>query len=202
MNFFKFSGGWIGKHDSVLSQTFHSPSVSWQETPAKVSGSTNLPFTKKKPIKLEILTFSPTRKKLSKFLGGWIGKHDSVLSQTFHSPSVSWQETPVKVSGSTYFAFRKKKPTKLEILTFSPTRKKLSKFLGCWIGNQESVFPQTFHVPSVSEDETFMKDFGSTNLPFTKNKPIKPEILTLWPTRKKFLNFLRCWIGNQESVFP
>ena len=32
--------------------------MSGQEIPLKVSGSTNLPFRKKKPIKLEISTFS------------------------------------------------------------------------------------------------------------------------------------------------
>ena len=35
--------------------------MSGQEIPLKVSGSTNLPFRKKKPIKLEISTFSLQR---------------------------------------------------------------------------------------------------------------------------------------------
>ena len=126
--FSKFLGGWIGNPDSVWPQTFHNPLVSGQETPEKVSGSNNLPFRKKKPINLKILTFLPTRKKFSKFLGGWIGNHNSVLPQTFYSPSVSGQETPDKVSGSTNLPFRKKKPIKLKILTFSPTRKKFSSF--------------------------------------------------------------------------
>ena len=46
----------------VLCQLSHSPSVSGQETLVKVSGSTNLLFRKKRPIKLKILTFLPTQK--------------------------------------------------------------------------------------------------------------------------------------------
>ena len=135
----------------VLCQTSHSPSVSGQETLVKVSGSTNLRFTKKKPIKLEILTFLPAQKKFSNLLGVWTWNHDSVLSQVFHSPLVSGQETPAKLSSSNNLPFRKEKPRKSEILTFSPAQKKFTNFLGGWIGNQDSVLPQVFHSPSVSQ---------------------------------------------------
>ena len=201
-NFCKFLVDWIRNRHSVLPQTFHSPSVPRQGTPVKVSGSTNSPFTKKEPIKLKILTFLPARKKISKFLGGWIGNHDSVLPQTLHSPSVPGQGTPVKVSGSTNLPFAKKEPTKLNILTVLLAWKKISKILGGWIGNHDSVLPQTLHSPSVPGQGTPVKVSGSTNLPFAKKEPTKLNILTVLPARKKISKFLGGWIGNHDSVLP
>ena len=186
----KFLRDWIRKHDSLLPQTFYSLSVAGQETPLKVSGSTNLPFTKKEPMKLEILSFSPTRKRICKFLEGWIGNHESVLPQTFHSPSLPGQETPVKVSVSTNLPFTEKEPIKLEILSFLPTIKKICKFLEGSIGNDDSVLPQTFYSLSVAGQETLVKLSSSNNLLFTKKKPIKLEILAfLPPPVRKFPRF-------------
>ena len=158
-----------------------------QDAPVKFLGSTNLPCRKNKPIKFQISTFYPNRKKFPNFLGCLIANHDWVLPQTFHSPSVSGQETPVKFWGSTNLPFGKNKPIKFEILTFSPARNKLTKFLGGWIGNHDAVLPQTFHKPLVLLEKTPVKDFGWSNLLFTQNKSTKFEILTLWPARKKFL---------------
>ena len=157
-------------------QTFHGPSVSEDENYVKVFGSTNLLFTKNKLINPEILTLRPTQKKFTNFFWDWIGSHDSVLPQTFDSPSVSGYETPFKVSGWTNFSFRKTKVITFQISTFLPILNKFSLPWGAWIGNQDSVLPQTFHSPAVSGQETPVKVWGSRSLPFRKTKPITFKI--------------------------
>ena len=59
-------------------------------------------------------------------------------------------------------------------------------FLG-WIGNQESVSPQTFHGPSVPGQESPVSFFCSSNLSFSWNQLMKFKIFTVkfLPARKK-----------------
>ena len=67
----------------------------------------------------------------------------------------------------------------LKFWPFLPGWIKLAQFFLGWIGNQELVFPQTFHGTSVSEQETAISIYCSSNLCFSQNQPRKFEILTL-----------------------
>ena len=78
---------------------------------------------------------------------------------------------------------------KLKFWPFSPGSIKLAQFFLGWIGNQESVFPQTFDGPSVSQHETPATVFGWTNVPFRQNNPIKFEISTFWLAGTKLGEF-------------
>ena len=60
---------------------------------------------------------------------------------------------------------------KFGILIFSPAREENSCNFLCWMGNQGSDF-------TVSEQETAMSIFCSSNLSFSQNQPMKFEILT------------------------
>ena len=101
-----------------------------------------------------------------------------------------------------YIPCRKTAPIKSEISTLWLAATKFTEiFLGS-IGNLLSLFPKTFHGLSVSQDETPATVFGSTNLAFRKNHPIKFEILTLWLTGTKFTDFFLGWIGNLQSLSP
>ena len=70
-----------------------------------------------------------------------------------------------------------------------PSSIKLPQFFQGWIGNQESVFPQNFHGPSVSQHETPVTAFGWTNVPFRQKNPVKFEIFTSWLARMKLKEF-------------
>ena len=71
-----------------------------------------------------------------------------------------------------------------------------------WIGNQEAVFSQTFHAPSVSEHKTAMSISFSSNLFFSQNQPMKFEIWPFLPGSIKLAQFFLGWIGNRSQFFP
>ena len=96
-----------------------------------------------------------------------------------HGPSVSGQETAVSICCTSNLSFRQSQLMKFENLTFSPARRNFTQFFLGWIGNQELVFPQTFHGPSVSQVSSPTTVFGWTNVPFRQKKPIKFEFSTL-----------------------
>ena len=103
------------------------------------------------------------------FFGVWFGNHDSVFGQTFNCPSVSQNETPGKMFVSGNLLFRQNKPMKFEKLTLLACCKEIHQFVLGWFGNYDSVFARTFHGPSVSQNETLVKVFVSSNLPFRQN---------------------------------
>ena len=78
---------------------------------------------------------------------------------------------------------------RFEYSTLWPTGKKFTNFCGEEMGNHDLVCAQTLHGPSVSENESFVKVFRSTNLPFRKIKPRKFKFLNVAPARKKLTNF-------------
>ena len=85
----------------------------------------------------------------------------------------------------------------LKFWPFSPGSIKLAQYFLGWIGNQESVFAQTFHGPSVTQHETPATAFDWTNVPFTPKKPQKSEIS--WgelETRSQFYPKLSIWPFN------
>ena len=87
-------------------------------------------------------------------------------------------------------------------MIFLLTSTKLAQvFLGS-TRNQESVFPQTFHGPSVSQDKTPTIDFRWTIVPFRLSNLIKFEISTFWLAGTKSADFFLGWTGNQESTLP
>ena len=129
-------------------------------------------------MKFEILIHLSCFNETGTIFSGWIGNQESVFPQTFHGPSVSQGETCTTVFGWTNVPFTQNNPIKFEILTFWLTWTKLAQsFLG-WIGNQKSVFLQTFHGPSVSQYETCTTIFGWANVPYRQNEPMIFEILT------------------------
>ena len=145
---------------------------------------------------MKIRPFPPAAKKLTLcfffcFFFGCIGNHSSVFAQTFHGPSVSQNETTAKVFCSRNLSFRQNKPIKFENSSLVACWKEIHQFLGGWFGNHSSVFAQTFHGSSVSQNQTPMKFFGSSNLPFRQNKPVKVEILTLFT----------CWEKKVTNLF-
>ena len=79
----------------------------------------------------------------------------------------------------------------LKFWPFLPGWIKLAQFFLGWIGNQELIFPQTFHGTSVSEQETAISIYWSSNLCFSQNQPRKFEILTLL-----------AWFNQIGTAFP
>ena len=53
-----------------------------------------------------------------------------------------------------------------------PAGNKLTNFWGADLQKQDSVLAQTFHGPSVSENETPVKIFYPSNLPFQQKKAL------------------------------
>ena len=93
------------------------------------------------------------------FLLGWIGNHNSDFAETFHSPSLSGEETAVSILCSGNLSFRENEPMKFEILIFSPARRKFTQFFMlywkpgfrfCWN------FPQLFTVRTGSRFVNFL----------------------------------------------
>ena len=54
------------------------------------------------------------------------------------------------------------------------------------IGNQIHFLLKLIVVLQRQRTKSHVKDFGERNLCFTQSKPIKLEILILWPSRKRF----------------
>ena len=92
---------------------FACPSVSQNNTLLKSYASSNLPFTKNKPIKLQIWILFISPKHMDQFLGVWFGKKHSVLAQCLQGPSVSQNETPVKEFWLGHFTFQTKETNKI-----------------------------------------------------------------------------------------
>ena len=165
---------------------------------------------KRKQQNMKFVAFSATRNKLANFFfwrgggggggGGWFGRQHSVLTQTFQSPSVSLNKTPVKVFGWSHLPLRQKKATKYEIWTLFGTSKQIDQFLEGWFGKQHSVFAQTFQSSSVSLNKTPVKVFGWSHLPFRQKKATKYEIWTLFTCSKQTGQFWGAWFGKQHSV--
>ena len=72
-----------------------------------------LPFQTKNPIKFEIWTLLACSKEIDQFWGGWFGKLLSGFAQTFHDPSVSKNETLLKVFWLSQFTFQRKESNKI-----------------------------------------------------------------------------------------
>ena len=92
---------------------FACPSVSQNNTLLKSYASSNLPFTKNKPIKLQIWILFISPKHMDQFLGVWFGKKHSVFAQCLQGPSVSQNETPVKEFWLGHFTFETKETNKI-----------------------------------------------------------------------------------------
>ena len=155
---------------------YHKIKLLW-----RFSGSSN--FTQNKEIKHEIWAlFSPWKEIDQIFFfflgggGGWegglFGKQHSVLAQRLHGSSVSQNKTP-------------------EVWILNPLAhwKEIHQFFGGRNGKPRFSLCRNFAWPSVSEHESFVKVFRSTNLPFRKIKPRKFKFLNLAHARKKFTNF-------------
>ena len=54
------------------------------------------------------------------------------------------------------------------------------------IGNQIHFLLKLIVVLQRQRTKSHVKDFGERNLCFTQSKPIKFEIVILWPSRKRF----------------
>ena len=76
-------------------------------------GSLNLPSDKRKPIKFEICSLFGSWKQINQFLVGWFESLLAGLAQTFHDPSVSQNETPLKVFWLSQFTFQRKGSNKI-----------------------------------------------------------------------------------------
>ena len=149
---------------------------------------------KRKQQNMKFVAFSATRNKLANFFffflgGGWFGRQHSVLTQTFQSPSVSLNKTPVKVFGWSHLPFRQKKATKYEIWTLFSTSKQIDQFLEGWFGKQHSVFAQTFQSSSVSLNKTPVKVFGWSHLPFRQKKQSNMKFWSFPAAWNKLTNF-------------
>ena len=66
---------------------------------------------------------------------------------------------------------------------------------------QDSVFAQTFHGPSLSQNKTPVEVFGWRNLPFTQKRAIKYESWTAFAHWKQIEQAFLDWFGKQDSVF-
>ena len=88
------------------------------------------------------------------FWEDWIGNQEAVFSQTFHAPSVSEHKTAMPISFSSNLFFSQNQPMKFEILTLLARFNQIGTIFSGLNWKQESVFPQTFYCPSVSQHET------------------------------------------------
>ena len=72
----------------------------------------------------KIWNFGPLAcsKKFNHFWESWIGNHNSDFAETFHSPSLSRQETDVSIFLSINLSFRQNQLMKFKISTFSPAQ--------------------------------------------------------------------------------
>ena len=109
------------KHSTTLQ--CHQMKLRWRNF-----GSGNLPFTEKKAIKFDIWTIFACSKEIYQFLVSWSGNLLSGLVQTFHNPSVSQNETPVRSFASGNLPFIQKKPIKFEIWTLLACSKEIDLF--------------------------------------------------------------------------
>ena len=134
--------------------------------------SGNLLFRQKKETKSDIWILFALLEQIDKFLGCLFGKQHSVLAQRLHGSSVSQNKTP-------------------EVWILNPLAhwKEIHQFFGGRNGKPRFSLCPNFAWPSVSEHESFVKVFRSTNLPFRKIKPRKFKFLNVAHARKKFTNF-------------
>ena len=90
-----------------------------------------------------------------------------------------------------FYILKKKKKKKKKKRNFDPLIcwKEIQQFFGSLFGNHNSVFAQTFHGPSVSQNSTLVKVYVSSNLSLRQNKPIKFVNLTLLASWKEIHQF-------------
>ena len=195
----QFVLGWFG--NSVFAQTIHGPSVSQNQTAVKVFFVQAICLLDKtNQHNLKIIPLSHAGKKFTDFLGSWFENHDSVFAQTCHGHSVSQDETPLKIFGSGNLSFRQNKPIKFENLILLACSKEIQQFVLGWCRNNDSVSAKSFHDPILSQNETPVKFFGSSNLPFQQKKPIKFEISNPFTCWKKTHQFVLGQFGNYNIV--
>ena len=117
---------------------------------------------------------------------------------------MSKNETPVTFFYWTSIYLLDKTIVKFKISIFWLAGTKFADFFLGWIGNQESLSPQTFHGPSVSGQESPVSFFCWSNLSFSRNQPMKFKILTVkfLPAGKKvqISNFIG-WYCLKEKLF-
>ena len=195
----QFVLGWFG--NSVFAQTIHGPSVSQNQTAVKVFFVQAICLLDKtNQHNLKIIPLSHAGKKFTDFLGSWFENHDSVFAQTCHGHSVSQDETPLKIFGSGNLSFRQNKPIKFENLILLACSKEIQQFVLGWCRNNDSVSAKSFHDPLLSQNETPVKFFGSSNLPFQQKKSIKFEISNPFTCWKKTHQFVLGQFGNYNIV--
>ena len=151
--------GWIGNQVSIFPQYFHGPLVSQGETPTTVLHWTNVPFKQNNHIKFELSTFWLAWTKLAQFFLGWIGNQVSVFHQTFHGLQCHKMKLIPQFLAEPIYLLDKTNRWNLKFWPILSASAELAHFILSWIGNQESVFPQTFHRPSLSQDERLWKDY-------------------------------------------
>ena len=158
--------------NSVLTQTFHSPSVLRQETPVKVFGSTNLSFRKNKPKKnLKFPHSGLLQGNLPIFGRTQLETTIQFGLKIFIVPKCHKMKLLKLVFSTTKLLFRKNKPIKLEIYTFRPVPMKFTNFLGGWRESRIQFWPRLFRATHCYKMK--LKVFSSTNLSLRKNEPIK-----------------------------
>ena len=110
-------------------------------------GSGNLLFRAKKARKFKIWTLFARSKKIQHFLGGLFWKHNSILDQTLHGPSVSHNRAPVKVFWFKQFTFQRIERNEIWNLDpFSPLERNWPISFLVLFAKQDSILAQTFHV--------------------------------------------------------
>ena len=110
---YQFWGGLIWKAAFSFGQHIPQPfSVTKKNSCGKLYFRL-LPFQTKNPIKFEIWTLLACSKEIDQFWGGWFGKLLSGFAQTFHDPSVSKNETLLKVFWLSQFTFQRKESNKI-----------------------------------------------------------------------------------------
>ena len=138
-------------------------------------GSGNLLFRAKKARKFKIWTLFARSKKIQHFLGGLFWKHNSILDQTLHGPSVSHNRAPVKVFWFKQFTFQRIERNEIWNLDpFSPLERNwpIFFFFG-FICKAGFSFGPNFPWPFLLQNKTPVKVFGWRNLLFRKKKAIK-----------------------------
>ena len=116
-------------------------------------GSGNLLFRAKKARKFKIWTLFARSKKIQHLLGGLFWKHNSILDQTLHGPSVSHNRAPVKVFWFKQFTFQRIERNEIwNLEPFNPLERNWPIFFFFFFlalfAKQDSVLAQTFHGPS------------------------------------------------------
>ena len=189
---------WKRQVDS--SPNFHHSSLSRKIIPLYFSGSTNIYFAQKEPIKVKMFeTFQCSGQNFSISLCQFCN-NKSIFLQILYLSWVSWKKTPLYISSSDSVYFAQKERIKMKIfLDFWVLEQNLSNSL-CQFWNDESIPLQMLHHSSVSKEITPLYYFSLNNLCFAQKEPIKVKHFETFECLRQNLSNSSCQFWNVKSI--